>query len=361
MTLILSDDDVASLLSMKECIAALEEAYKQLALGSAFNVPRRDSFMTTSRPDAYYSFKSIIGGLEGLGVVAERVNSDMITYPQIDGAHRRVKVPAAPGDRYVGLIFLYSSETLELLAIMNDGHLQRMRVAGTTGVGAKHLARADAKTATLLGTGWQAETAAWALAASRKLSKIKVYSPSREHRVAFARTVSEDLSLEVVPVDSPQEAVRGADIVATATNSHGAVFEGRSIKEGMHVTSIQQTETDEETWRRADLIVHSAPPDSYLSAGTDNESLKGIKSSADLHEIGEHRRQLYKEKGHTLGKLLAEGALGRADPSQITLFNKGGGLGIEFASVGKLVYDRALAQGVGNELPTEWFSQTTHP
>ena len=361
MTLILSDDDVVGLLTMKECIAALEEAYKELALGSAFNVPRRDSFMTTSRPDAYYSFKSIIGGLESLGVVAERVNSDMITYPQIDGAHRRVKVPAAPGERYVGLVFLYSSETLELLAIMNDGHLQRMRVAGTTGVGAKHLARADAKTATLLGTGWQAETAAWALAASRKLSKIKVYSPSREHRVAFAQKVSDDLSLEVVPVDSAKEAVRGADIVAAATNSHGAVFQGRLVEEGMHLTSIQQTEMDEEAWQRADLIVHSAPPDSYLSGGTANELQKDIRTTGELAKIGEHRRQLYKEKGHILSELLTGEALGRANSSQVTLFNKGTGLGIEFASVGKFVYDKALAQGVGRDLSTEWFSQTSHP
>jgi alanine dehydrogenase len=98
-----------------------------------------------------------------------------------------VKVPAAPGNRHVGLIYLYSSETLELLAIMADGYLQKMRVAGTTGVGAKYLAREDSRVVGLLGSGGQAETSAWALAAVRPIERIQVFSPSREHRKTFAK------------------------------------------------------------------------------------------------------------------------------------------------------------------------------
>ena len=141
MTLILNDDDVAHVLDMRDCVHVLEDAFRDMGHGTAVNAPRRDSFMASPHPNAYYSFKTIEGGLERLGVVAQRINSDLITYPDVNGVARRVKVPAAPGDRYVGLVFLYSSETLELLAIMTDGHLQRMRVAGTTGVGAKYLAR----------------------------------------------------------------------------------------------------------------------------------------------------------------------------------------------------------------------------
>ncbi|MGH2406401.1 MAG: ornithine cyclodeaminase family protein, partial [bacterium] len=169
MTLILNDDDVGRLVTMRDCIDVIEEAYRDLGRGQAVCAPRRDTFMSASRPGAYYAFKTIEGGLERLGVMAQRINSDLITYPVIDGAARRVKVPAAPGGRYVGLVFLYSAETLELLAIITDGHLQRLRVAATTAVGARYLAREDARTLALFGSGWQAEAAAWALAAVRPL------------------------------------------------------------------------------------------------------------------------------------------------------------------------------------------------
>src|SRR3990172_12660182 len=182
MTLVLNDDDVMKLLPMTDCISALEEAFTDLGRGTTVNAPRRDSFLATSRRDGYYSFKSIEGGLERLGIFAQRINSDCVTYTEVGGDLRRVKVPRAPGGRYVGLVFLYSVETLELLAIITDGHLQRMRVARTTALGVKHLARPDAKVAALIGSGWQAETAAWALAAGRKLSPLRVYSPTRENR-----------------------------------------------------------------------------------------------------------------------------------------------------------------------------------
>jgi len=83
MPLVLNDDDVARVLTMKDCIAALEDAFREMGLGGVMNAPRRDSFMLASRPDAYYSFKTMEGGLESLGVVAQRINSDLITHPLI--------------------------------------------------------------------------------------------------------------------------------------------------------------------------------------------------------------------------------------------------------------------------------------
>ena len=172
VTLFLNDQEVAELLTMADCMNVLEDAYKDIGLGTAVNAPRRDSFMLSSRPDAYFSFKTMEGGSERLKVMAQRINCDMITQPVIEGVRRRVKVPAAPGNRYVGLIFLYSTETLELLAVMNDGELQRMRVAGVTGVGARHLSRRDSETAALIGTGWQAGAASLALAEARDLKYL---------------------------------------------------------------------------------------------------------------------------------------------------------------------------------------------
>ncbi len=361
MTLVLNDDDVMKLLPMSDCISVLEEAFTDLGRGTTVNAPRRDSFLATSRRDGYYSFKSIEGGLERLGVFAQRINSDCVTYPERDGDLRRVKVPAAPGGRYVGLVFLYSIETLELLAIITDGHLQRMRVAGTTGVGVKRLARPDASVAALLGSGWQAETAAWALATARRLSTIRVYSPTPENRRSLARRLGETLAVDAMAADSAQEAIKGADIVATATNAQGTVGEGRWVTEGMHLTCITSTEFDEEAWRRSHLIIASSFPGDYQARRSRNELFESFYSDENKNRIEQERHDRYAEKIHSLSDLLLGKAPGRTDPAQITLMSKRWGLGIEFASVGKLVYDRAKARGVGHELPTEWFSQTSHP
>lgn len=363
MTLVLNDEDVAQVLNMGDCISTLEDAFHDLGMGKAVNAPRRDSFMASSRPDAHYSFKTIEGGLERLGVVAQRINSDLITYPAVNEMTRRVKVPAAPGNRYVGLVFLYSSESLELLAVITDGHLQRMRVAGTTGVGVKYLARKDAEIATLFGSGWQAEAAVWALAIAAPLSTIRIFSPNAEHRQSFAKTVASTLGIEVLPVENPEKAMRDADIVAVATNSHGPVVKGEWIEPGMHLTSIMANDFDEVCWLKSDFIISSSPMGErgYEFYTTGNPRLSSIETMVTQGEAEEARFERYKEKIYLLSDLLMGKAPKRTGISQITMLNKNWGLGIEFCSVAKLVYDRARAAGIGREIPTEWFSQTSHP
>jgi alanine dehydrogenase len=358
MTLVLNDQDVNQVLEMEDCIQALEAAYTDMGKGLAANAPRRDTFV--AEKDGYYSFKTIEGGISRLGVMAQRINSDMITYPTINGVPRRVKVPAAPGNRYVGLVFIYSIKTLELLAIITDGHLQRMRVAGSTGVGLKHLAREDARIAVLIGSGWQAEAAAWALAAVRPLIEIRVFSPNREHREDFARRASSKLNRKVVSVENVQKALKDADIVATATNSHRPVLKGEWLKPGMHVTCLTVAEFDDEVWRKSDLIIFSSPPSDYSAYNI--EALKNsLPSDEDKSRIEEEKYRLFKDKIFLLQNLLVGKAPKRSDKTQITMMNKGWGLGIEFAAVGKLVYDRALKAGLGKEIPREWFTQISHP
>lgn len=362
MTLVLNDDDVARLVTMAECIDVVEAAYRDLGLGLAVNAPRRDSFLSSSHPGAYYSFKTIEGGLERLGVMAQRINSDLITYPVIDGVARRVKVPNAPEGRYVGLVFLYSTDTLELLAIITDGHLQRLRVAATTAVGAKCLARPDARTLALFGSGWQAEAAAWALAAVRPLERIRIFSPTPEHRAALARRLDGHLAARVMASSTPEEALGGADIIATATNAQQPVVLGAGVAAGTHLTCITTLEFDDEAWRRCDAIVTSSPPGGYENYRSGGLAVRDVLSDRDRRDGAEAGRfELYRDKIHLLSDLLVGRAPGRTDPGQITLLDKSWGLGIEFAAVGKLVYDRAKAAGAGHQLPGNWFTQLSHP
>src|ERR1700689_3524437 len=195
MTLILSNDDVAKLLTMPDCIAVLEEAYVELAEGRGVSRTRSDSLAPTSRDDALYSLKSMDGVIPKLGIGAVRINSDIITWPKKGNAIRREKVPAAPGNRFVGLVLLFSTENGEPLAIFPDGVMQRMRVGAANGLGAKYLARKDAKTVGILGSGWQAGTQLTAICAVRPIETIRCFSPNADNREVFARDMSAALGV----------------------------------------------------------------------------------------------------------------------------------------------------------------------
>ena len=198
----------------------------------------------TTRADALYSLKSMDGIAPSLGVGAVRINSDIVTWPERAGNVRREKVPAAPGGRWVGLVLLFSSETGEPLAILPDGYLQRLRVGATNGLGARYLAREDARTVGLLGSGWQASGQLMAIAAVRLITKVRCYSTSAAGREAFAARMSHELGVEVEPVESADAAVRGADVVLCATNSIEHVLFQRQVEPGMHLSSIKRPEIE---------------------------------------------------------------------------------------------------------------------
>ena len=217
MTLILSNDDTEKLLTMPECIDVLEEAYVELAEGRGVSRTRSDCFAPTSREDALYSLKSMDGVIPKFGVGAVRINSDIVTWPKKGNNVRREKVPAAPGNRYVGLVLLFSSATGEPLAIFPDGVMQRMRVGAANGLGVKYLARQNAKSIGILGSGWQAGAQLMAACAVRPIETIRCFSPNAQNRETFAQEISATLGIAVTPVTTPEEAIKGADIVMCAT------------------------------------------------------------------------------------------------------------------------------------------------
>ena len=116
MTLILSNDDVARVLTMPDCLSVLEQAYRDLHAGDAVTRRRSDCLTPTVREDATYGFKTMDGVIPSQGVAAVRLNSDIVTWPTVDGNQRRVKIPAAPNTRWTGLILVFSTSTGEPLA-----------------------------------------------------------------------------------------------------------------------------------------------------------------------------------------------------------------------------------------------------
>jgi ornithine cyclodeaminase/alanine dehydrogenase-like protein (mu-crystallin family) len=357
MTLILSNDDIDSILTMPDCIDVLEDAYRELAHGRGVSRTRSDSFTKTARPDALYSLKSMDGIVPKLGVGAVRINSDIITWPTEAGNERRVKVPSAPGARYVGLVLLFSSETGEPLAIFPDGVVQRMRVGAANGLGVKYLARKDAAKVGLLGSGWQAGAQLMAVCAVRRIEIIRCFSPNRANREAFALEWSAKLGVKVVPVDSAEAALDDADIAMCATNTIDNVFFARWVKPGLHISSIKRPEVEVAAIKRCDVVVlHS----------NDGTPMHLFAKGVRIPEKAEGKGWMLAEEIDfdglpTLPQLIVGEANGRTSDTQVTCFLNNIGLGFQFAAVGALVYHKAREKGLGHDLPTDWFTETVHP
>lgn len=358
MTLILSNNDVEQLLTMAECIDALEEAYVELADGRGLSRTRSDCLAPTARNDAHYSLKSMDGVVPKFGISAIRINSDIITMPKIGNNVRRVKVPAAPNDRYVGLVLLFSTENGEPLAIMPDGVMQRIRVGAANGLGVKHLARKDAKSIGILGSGWQAGTQLMAACAVRDIESIRCFSPNRERREAFAKEMTPILNIEVVPVDQPESALAGADIAMCATNSEDAIFFAHWIEPGMHLSSIKKPEIEMKAIRRADrVIIHTRDTKPITELSSDLPESAAIAEEKRVPQPDD----IDIKKFPTIAELIAGKAKGRAKDEEVTCFLNNLGLGYQFAAAGSVVYRKAKERGMGHELPTDWFTEDVHP
>lgn len=349
--LVLNNEEVAQLLSIEECMAALEPMYRDYAKGAALRSPRTDNIAPSPHPEAYYAFKHMGGTWPAQGIQALRVNSDVITHPVVAGKRRRVKQPLADG-RWVGLVFLFSTETGALLAIFPDGVMQRLRVGAASGLALKHLARADAQTLALIGTGWQAGAQLMAARAVRPFKRIRVFSPRRESREDFAAQFP-----GVELVDSAEKCVEGADVIAASTSSMARVIEPAWLKPGVHVSCIKTQEIDGEVLERCDRVfVHDR-----RQAKQTNNVMQGTANAPAEKESGWWYDPRYTGRYPDLGELLAGLAPGRQSDREITCFANNVGSGLQFAAAGAYVLKKARQWGVGRELPDDWFSEDVHP
>src|ERR671918_1129365 len=209
--LILSNEEIESFLSIQTCIEALEKAYLSWDKGTAINRPRTDLVLPAPNQSGVYAFKSMEAGLVDPPIVAMRINSDIIRWRQQGSRVLKTKIPAAPGDKYVGLVMLFSTVNGEPLAMFPDGVVQRMRVASSSALAARYLAREDSHTLALFGSGWQAGSHLPAMCAVRPIKRVNVFSPTKANREAFVREIQQKVTAEVRPAENPEEAVKDAD------------------------------------------------------------------------------------------------------------------------------------------------------
>ncbi len=365
MPRILSNEIIEEVLTMPACIEAMEEAYIAWANNQAITRPRSDTYMPIGN-STYYVLKTMDGILGSQNIGSIRLNSDLIQWSTKDGVTKKTKLRSAPGERYNGMVLLFSTLTGEIKAMFPDGYIQKMRVAATGALSVKYMARSDADVLGLVGTGWQASGAIEAVHAVRPLKAAKIFSPNSEHREEFARTYRKKLGIPVEAVDSAEDAVRGASIVSTATNSLTRVIEAAWLEPGCHVFCVKYSELGDAVRAKADRVivnVHYATPDNHIPgigrvSGTD---------PIDLLEQGIQKEELSESEDEwastlpELWEVVNGSAIGRKDDSEITLFVNNNGIGLQFSAAGAAALRMAEEKNLGTDLPIDWFVQTVHP
>ena len=315
MPLLLTEAHVTELLNIDTAIAAVEEVLRDQAEGQATNRPRSRVAMPASQ------LHVMSAGDRKLGVFGVKIYT----------ASRK-------GARF--LVLLYESETGDLLAMIEADRLGQMRTGAASGVATKYMARADADTVGIYGTGWQAESQLMAVCAVRPIKSITVYSRDAERREAFARKMTALLRVDVTPAQSPEEATRGQAIVITATSAREPVLKGEWIEPGTHLNVagsnfLSKAEVDVETIKRASIIAVDSIENSKLEAG-------------DLMPAIE-RGVINWESVIELGRIVAGRDKGRTSDDEITLF-KSNGIALEDISTALRVYNLARERGLGVEI-----------
>jgi alanine dehydrogenase len=349
MTIIITDEDVRRLLPMRECIDAMRLAFRDFADGVAVNRPRMRYLAKHPDPDRRYLANVHVGAVPSSGMACVRAGSQIMRPPSAARERRTYENPQAFN---WGFVILFSIETAEPLALLHEFHLSGMRVGATTAMAIDEIARPDAHTLGLFGTGKQAHCALEAVALVRPIRQVNVYSPNPEHRAMFAHEMSHD-GLTVTAAADPRAVVTGADVVCCATTAMRPVFDGDWLEDGQLVVSIansdvtnKRSEVDLKTYRRANCVIVND-----WGSVVDNDQTElldpikdGIIGRDRIHELGELLN------GKTRIKQPPRGDAHKG----IIYYKNNSGLAIQFAAAGGILYRKAVAEGSNKIIPTEW-------
>jgi alanine dehydrogenase len=362
--LLLNNDDVAKVLDMKLCLASLDSAFEEMAIGDSVGMGRIDVYVPSGETKApYYRWAVMTGGSKKDGYVCARMLSDMVAWPREYGRIRENKYASQPGT-FCGLLFLFSAKDAKPVAMIKDGFLQHMRVGGGGGLGVKYLARKDASIVGMIGSGGMARTYLDAFCQVRKIAKVKVWSPNADNVRLYAREMSQLHRIEVEPADSAREAVRGVHIVSCCTSTNEPVFFNKWLEPGMHVTNLTSSEVEGNLPSIVDVA---------MRAGEATPRLGELPKEADYCRAGflgyvagqPDERALVPRltlppeiiNMPRLVDLIAGKEEGRTSDSQTSFFLNVGAIGAQFEGVAAAVYNKAREKKLGTEIPDDWFLQ----
>lgn len=317
MTLHVSEAEVRQVLDMSRAIRAVEDISRKEAAGEVVVHPRR-------------RFELAHGGFFHYMAAAD-YSAGLVAMKQYTYVRGRLQF----------LVPLYEMATGDLLAVIEADYMGQLRTGAASGVATKYLARQNSRIAAIIGTGGHARTQLEAVVAVRKLESARVYGRDAGRREKFGQEMSAKLGIPVTSSSSSSEAVRGADIVCTATTSSQPVVFGADLAPAAHINAIganhsHKRELDDEAVASADVIVVDSVEQSRQEAGDlimafkgDEICWTGVKKLCDV----------------VAGKVS-----GRSSDGKVTLF-KSNGIASWDLAVAMKVYTGAREKSLGRELP----------
>ncbi|WP_207588987.1 ornithine cyclodeaminase family protein [Halomontanus rarus] len=317
-TLFLTSDDVADLAPPVAYVEAVREGYRQRGDGAP--AEPRQTFLRSEPSGMLTNYAALLPDTGAMGGYM---------YAAGFGA----------GDAWF-MTPLFDAQSGEPLALLDGASMNPFKTGAAGAVGVDALAREDATTLAVIGSGAQARGQVRATATVREFTDVRVYSPTRENREAFASEFDEELEASVDAVDSSTAAVSGADVVITATTASEPVVESDDLESGTHVTAMGQyhpkkRELDVATIERATYV-----PDLRKRATADAGSFLAALEAGAVAEDHVHAE---------LGEVVAGEAPGRTSGDELTVFDSGG-TGIETTAAAYMLYERALEEGLGTEI-----------
>jgi alanine dehydrogenase len=317
MTLHISEAEVRAVLTMPLAVQAVEEISRKQATGEVVVHPRR-------------RFELPGGGFFHYMAAAD-FSAGFVAMKQYTFVRGKLRF----------LVPLYEMPTGDLLALIEADYMGQLRTGAASGVATKYLARKNARVAAIIGTGGQAKTQLEAIAAVRKLESARAYGRDAAKREKFCKEMSERVGIPVQACVSAAEAVRGADIVCTATTAAQPVVSGANLSPGAHINAIganhaHKRELDDEAVASADIIVVDSVEQSRQEAG-------------DLI-IAFHGDEICWTGVKKLSEIVAGKASGRTSDTELTLF-KSNGIASWDLAVAMKVYAIAREKKLGRELP----------
>jgi ornithine cyclodeaminase/alanine dehydrogenase-like protein (mu-crystallin family) len=321
---LLTEDHVKSLVSMSELIEAMEAA---VARFSAREVLQPVRTVLSVGPT-----KAFFGLMPAYIEEPARLGAKLVTV--FNENHTR-GLPS-----HLATIVLLDPETGALVALMDGRYITESRTAAVSAVSARHLARPNAATLAIIGSGVQARSHLEAYAHVRNVRDVRVWSPNARSRERFVEEMAPHTSARLHNSNSAQQAVEGADLIVLATSSPTPVIEDGWVAPGTHVVSVgacrpDQREMPPELLQRARLFVDSRAA-ALVESG---DVVMGIKERrfGERHIAGE------------IGDVVLGRVEGRSSDDQVTVF-KSLGMAVEDVVSADVVFRKAVETGAGTEL-----------
>jgi alanine dehydrogenase len=317
-TLFLTSEECAGLATPAEYVAAVREGYRQRGQGAP------------AAPRTKLTNESPAGMLTGYSAILPET-----------GAMGGYMYAAGFGEQDAHFMLpLFDADSGAPLALLDGASLNPYKTGAAGAVGVDALAREDATTLAIIGSGAQARGQLRAATTVREFETVSVYSPTTDHRESFAAGMNKTLDASVAAVASSAAAVEGADVVITATNTAEPVFDGEVLEDGTHVTAMGQYhpekhELDATTIERATYVPDLRERVMNDAGSFINAVEEGVVSESDIH--GE------------LGAVVADEVPGRESDAEITVFDSGG-TGIETVAAAHMLYEKAREQNLGTEI-----------